>query len=483
MAYDGSGEITTTAKTAETTGISPVWTPAAGDIAVAEISYSIAAAATGTVPSTDGTGTAVVIDSTSGKVTLTDQVLVANGGEYVVTATAGAASNYQQDSTQTATITVTVSKIPVTGLSYSSQSIDANAYSAITALTPTTVPNGATGSYSGNLPAGLEVHPTTGIISGTPTTVTAKASYTVTFNADGEYSGSPTADIEISVKKPDLSAATLAYNPTSISTIEGTATGSGITPTWTPVQDAPPPTNIVYSIAAAAGDDAPTNDGAGNAVQIDSSTGEVTLTDQAIVANSGQYVVRAAAGPNSNYQEGSAETTTIAVGISAKTSEEVTSLSYSPSSIDVTIGTAILAEPAPTTVPAGATGTYSASLPDGLKVHSSTGIISGTPTTNAEAKLGDYVVTFTASGDYYGSPTATITIDVKKPNLNTAALAYDGSGEITTTAKTANSTGISPDWTPAAGDIAVTEISYSIAAGDNRKQHSANGRRRHCGRH
>ena len=573
-------------------------------------------------------------------------MLVANGGEYVVTATAGAASNYQQNSTQTATITVTVNAIPITSLSYSSSRIDTSIGLAITDLTPTLDPSGATGTYSAALPAGLTVEPSSGKISGTPTAAVTTADYTVTFTADGDYSGTETADIkitvktpvtglsyspasidtsigvdigtlspqpvpsgatgtysgtlpdglnldpssgeitgapttasstssytvtftadgdysgtqsvdiditvktpvkslsyspsnldtsigvdigelsptldpsgatgtysvdptlpdgltldesgkitgvpttsaavattpveytvtftatadgdytgtktatiQISVKKPNLNTAALGYSPASMSTTAKTANSTGISPNWTPAAGNIAVTQIIYSIAAATtGNNIPATDGADTTVSIDSSTGKVTLTAQVGVANSGEYVVTATAGANSNYLQGSTQTAAITVTVNAI---PVTGLSYSTSSMDATIGTAIAVEATPTTVPSGATGTYSVdpALPNGLTLDES-GKIGGTPTVLAAAV--SHTVTFTADGDYSGTPTAAITISVKNPNLSTAVLNYSNQGTISADMGTAST--ITPDWTPATGNSDPTDISYSIAA-------------------
>ena len=83
-----------------------------------------------------------------------------------------------------------------------------------------------------------------------------------------------------------------------------------------------------------------------------------------------------------------------------------TGLSYTPSSVTGTVGTAISSlSPAVT----GTVTTYSVSpsLPAGLSINSSTGVISGTPSVTAASAT--YTVTATNS---VGSTTATVTIVV-----------------------------------------------------------------------
>src|SRR5690606_4490775 len=69
-------------------------------------------------------------------------------------------------------------------------------------------------SVSPALPDGLSLDISTGIISGTPTTVTATASYTVTATNSG---GSVSFDVVITVN--DVAPTGLAYNSPNIFTV------------------------------------------------------------------------------------------------------------------------------------------------------------------------------------------------------------------------------------------------------------------------
>ena len=94
------------------------------------------------------------------------------------------------------------SPISLSSLTYSASTIDAFEGKAITAVTPTIVPKDATVEYtvSPQLPAGLELSPKSGIISGTPTdTYVAEAVYTVTATGTENPTGSVTAAITIAV--------------------------------------------------------------------------------------------------------------------------------------------------------------------------------------------------------------------------------------------------------------------------------------------
>lgn len=112
--------------------------------------------------------------------------------------------NAQQIGT-TATFTIVINDNPPSNLAYPSSNSAFIVGTTIAALAPT----GSFGpdtvfTVSPALPAGLTINPTTGILSGTPTTVTALATYTITATDSG---GSTTFKIAINV---------LGANPTSI---------------------------------------------------------------------------------------------------------------------------------------------------------------------------------------------------------------------------------------------------------------------------
>ena len=91
---------------------------------------------------------------------------------------------------------------PLTSLTYSASTIGAAEGNAITDITPAIVPKDATVEYtvSPSLPAGLELSPKSGVISGTPTDAyAAEAVYTVTATGTDGYAGKVSADITIAV--------------------------------------------------------------------------------------------------------------------------------------------------------------------------------------------------------------------------------------------------------------------------------------------
>ena len=243
LTYSNAG-IATAAGFANTQGISPTWslTSSVG------ITYSIAASSTDGSTS-DGSGSAIIIDSATGVVTITDTAIVGNSGKYTVTATAGSTSpDYANGSTQTAEITVTVHSEKIT-----------------------------------------------------------------------------------------LDTVALSYNPQEIAAVQGTASTASISPAW----NLAPSVGITYSIAASS-NGGPASDGSNSEISIVPATGEITITDTAIVDNSGKYSVTATAGITSPlYKNGSTQTAEITVTVSrGKVALDTITLTYSNSEITSTAGNA-----------------------------------------------------------------------------------------------------------------------------------------------
>lgn len=94
----------------------------------------------------------------------------------------------------TASLSITVES-EIATLAYSPSTV---VYTAGQAITPLAVSSGVTGSYSVTppLPAGLSLDPSSGMISGTPTSVTATETYTVTASTSA---GNATGSVSITV--------------------------------------------------------------------------------------------------------------------------------------------------------------------------------------------------------------------------------------------------------------------------------------------
>jgi hypothetical protein len=94
------------------------------------------------------------------------------------------------------------------GLNYAQGTISAVVAQAITPDAPTVTGTVSAYSVSPALPAGLSLDPTTGIISGTPTTAAASAQNTITAS---NATGSTTAKVTISVSQPHTSMIDLGH--------------------------------------------------------------------------------------------------------------------------------------------------------------------------------------------------------------------------------------------------------------------------------
>jgi len=238
------------------------------------------------------------------------------------------------------------------------------------------------------LPAGLVLDPVSGTISGTPTVITAAADYTVTAS---NSAGFTTAIVNITIEEgPPL---TLSYTTpviyitaTAITANAPTATGGAIT-SFTVLPDLP----------------------AGLA--LDGTTGVITGTPTDATA-AADYTVTGSNGAGS-----------VNAVVNIRVDAALTApsgLSYS-TPVTYTTGTAITANTP--TVGGGPVASYSVtpSLPTGLSLHTTTGVISGTPT--AVTAGANYTVTATNAA---GSTNATVNITI---NLGAPTnLTYDGGG-------------------------------------------------------
>jgi len=167
-------------------------------------------------------------------------------------------------------------------------------------------------------------------------------------------------------------------------------------------------------------------------LSIDSSTGAISGTPTA-VTTSATYTVTAT-------NTGGSDTATLTIVVNDITP----SIAYSPSTFTLTKGTAMNAV-TPTSTGGTVTGwTVSPSLPAGLAIDSSTGVISGNPT--AVTSSASYTITGTNTG---GSDTASITIVVNDvaPSITYSPSSFTlTKGTAMTTTTPANSGGTITSW-------------------------------------
>jgi len=230
---------------------------------------------------------------------------------------------------------------------------------------------------SPRLPKGLYLNSTTGVISGTPTEVTATASYTITAtNTDG----STTTSVNITVN--DVAPSSLSYSTNPAAYASGVAVTAN-----TPTNSGG--TVVAYAVSPAlpAG------------LTMSTSTGVISGTPSAVSPTT-VYTVTAA-------NSGGSTIAMLTIMVTAVANSAPTNLTYSSNLATYNKGTAI-ANNTPTSS-GGAVVSYAVSpaLPEGLTLNTTTGVISGTPTTLTATA--NYTVTATNTG---GSTTVSLSIAV-----------------------------------------------------------------------
>lgn len=285
------------------------------------------------------------------------------------------AANAAGNATTTVNITV-VASIPK-GLSYQTP-VDYPVGFAISPNAPTST-GGTITSYtvSPSLPAGLKIDSSTGVISGTPSSVTAAADYTVT---GANNSGSTTAVVNIKVSAVLQPPANLSYSSSTVSY----QTGAEITPNQ-PTVGGGPVSSWSVSPSLPSG------------LFLDNTNGEIRGTPTA-TAGAADYTITA---------QNSAGSTTAKVNITV-TEGAPTSLSYTNNGQYVSLSKkgSVFSTMSPSWSGGKPTKwSVSPSLPSGITLNSD-GTISGFPKTS-----GTYSGTVTAENSA-GKATASVIIYV-----------------------------------------------------------------------
>ncbi len=178
------------------------------------------------------------------------------------------------DSTYTATITIAVNPKEHTIGTVSYTVINASKDVAITSVSPSftdALPDGATAEYTvaPALPAGLDLDPDTGEITGTPSAGQVATEHTVTLTLTGNYSGTTTALITVTVDTRAPWVESLVYDTASVIVeVKGGKVASAVTiasPTLTKKTGVPSSITAEYSSVE-------------NRVAVVSSTGAITIS-------------------------------------------------------------------------------------------------------------------------------------------------------------------------------------------------------------
>ena len=352
----------------------------------------------------------LVLDTTTGAISGTPSTVQA-AAQYVVTATNSGGST-------TATLSITVNDQAPTALSYGTAAAIYTRDVVIAANTPTVTGTVISWSVSPALPAGLTLDTTTGAITGTPSALQAATSYTITATNSG---GSTTATLSITIN--DLAPSALAYDTTAAvytrdaAIIANRPTVTGSVVSWS------------VSPALPAG------------LVLDTATGEISGTPSTVQAAT-SYLVTAT-------NSGGSTTATLSITVNDRAPA---ALSYATTAAVYTRNVVVTPN-LPMVTGTVIAWSVSPALPVGLTLDTTTGAITGTPSTIQTAVT--YTITATNSG---GSTTATLSITVN--DQAPAALSYGTMSAVYT-----RDTTIAPNLPTVTGSVIAWSVSPALPAG------------------
>ena len=313
------------------------------------------------------------LNTSTGVISGTPTTITA-ANNYIITA-----SNDGGNATKTFSLAVRVDAPSNLNYNFAHTSLLRN--NAIASTTPTYNGSQATSfTVSPGLPAGLNLNPTTGVISGTPTAITPAANYTVTASNDG---GSGVTTFSLLVT--ELAPASMQYTFANSALLRDIA----ITPVR-PAYSGGTATSFSVSPGLPAG------------LTLNTSTGEISGMPTAISSNT-NYTVTA-----SNTAGSTTASFSLSVWVQA------------PTNLQYTVAASYLRNTTLTNITPTYTGSskianfsISPALPAGLNLNSTTGVISGTPT--AISPITNYTVTATNDG---GSTSKEFSLAVRVDPVN-----------------------------------------------------------------
>ncbi|MCU7647184.1 putative Ig domain-containing protein [Pseudomonas piscis] len=425
---DNNGATGSKAYTLQINGLAPIANSVSATVAANSSSNSITLNITGgaatsvavSTAATHGTATA-----TGTSITYTPTAGYSGSDTFAYTATNASGTS----SPATVTLTINAPTLVITPASFTNGTVG-------TAYSTTLSTSGGSAPYaysitSGSLPAGLNLNPSTGTISGTPS-ASGSSNLTITSTDNNGATGSKAYTLQINGLAPIANSvsATVAANSSSNSITLNITGGTA--------------TSVAVSTAAAHGTATATGT-------------SITYTPTAGYSGSDTFAYTA------TNASGTSSPATVILTVSAPT------LVITPASFtNGTVGTAY----STTLSTSGGSAPYaysitSGSLPAGLNLNPSTGTISGTPSASGSSNL---TITSTDNNGATGSKAYTLQINGLAPIANSvsatvAANSSSNSITLNITGGAATSVAVSTAATHGTATATGTSITYTPTAG------------------
>jgi hypothetical protein len=276
----------------------------------------------------------------------------------------------------TAQFALKVNSAVATTIAIASKALTATTPTSFTPITATGGTGAITYSVSPALPAGLTLNPTTGAITGTPTSASASGTYTITATDSNGATSTATFTLVVNAAVSATTAVSSSVLTASKSTTFTPVTATGGTGALTYAIAPTLPTGLTLNATTGAITGTPTG-------ASPTTTYTVTATDTNSNSATAQFALKVSTA------------VTTSASVSSKALTATTATSFTP--ITATGGTGTI------------TYAISPALPAGLNLNPITGAITGTPT--GASASGTYTVTATDSNGATSSSTFTLVVN------------------------------------------------------------------------